>query len=58
MAICPQSWGFLYGSAVKNLPANAGEMGLIPGSVEPVPPAVEAQSLTYWATKEVSALAT
>ena len=26
------SWGFPGGSVVKNLPENAGEMGLIPGS--------------------------
>ena len=25
-------WGFSLGSVVKNLPANAGEVGLIPGS--------------------------
>ena len=25
------SWGFPGGSVVKNLPANAGDMGLIPG---------------------------
>ena len=24
-------WQYLYGSAVKNLPANAGDAGLIPG---------------------------
>ena len=31
--IIPQNdWGFLGGSVVKNLPANAGDMGLIPES--------------------------
>ena len=25
-------WGFLVGSVIKNLPANAGDMGSIPGS--------------------------
>ena len=25
-------WGFLGGSVVKNLPTNAGDVGLIPGS--------------------------
>ena len=29
---CPQQLGFLGGAVVKNLPAQAGDMGLIPGS--------------------------
>ena len=27
----PQKWGFPGGTLVKNLPANAGDVGLIPG---------------------------
>ena len=30
-------WGFLGGSVVKNLPANAGDVGLIPGWVRKIP---------------------
>ena len=29
-------WGFPSGSAVKNLPANAGDWGSIPGSEDPL----------------------
>ena len=32
LAICVASLGFSGGSVVKNLPANAGDMGSIPGS--------------------------
>ena len=32
---CPQNVGFPGGSVVKNLPANAGDAGLIPGLGRP-----------------------
>ena len=32
MGFCPTWRGFPGGSVVKNLPANAGDLGLIPGS--------------------------
>ena len=34
--VCNQVWGLPGGSVVKNSPANAGDVGLIPGLEDPL----------------------
>ena len=51
MYVYGRNWGFPGGSVVKNLPANAGDMGSIPGSGRPPEKEMAAHSsILAWET--------
>ena len=60
MIVCNQVWGLPGGSVVKNSPANAGDVGLIPGLEDPLEKEMETcSSILAWrilCTEEPGAL--